>query len=91
MAELDRVACATLASMTRVARACASLAAAKVRERVRKGTASPRPGAVGICWARTGGGVRTSGTLGEGAGITLGAGAGVLGGTTLGEWVGVLG
>jgi hypothetical protein len=92
MAELDHVAGATLASMTRLTRALASRAAANIQERVRRATASSRPGAVGMFLAlvRDETGDKASGTLGGVAG-TLGAGVGVQGGITLGEWAGILG
>jgi hypothetical protein len=60
----------TLASMTRLTRAFASLAAAKVRERVRRATASPRPGAVGMFWDL----VRDETGQGWGEGEGLGSG-----------------
>ena len=87
MAELDRVACATLVSMTREARALASRSAANVRERVRKATASPRPGAVGMWWdlVRDETGDKISCTLGGVVGCTLGG----MAGCTLGAGVGV--
>ena len=87
--------------MTRLTRALASRSAANVRERVRRATASPRPGAVGKWWdlvrdetgdkiSCTLGGVEGC-TLGGMAGCTLGAGVGVREGTTLGEGEGALG
>ena len=95
MAVLERVACAALASMTRLTLALASRASAKVRERVRRAMASPKPGDDGMDLdlvrdatggsVRVCGGAKVSGTLGAVAGTTLGAGVGFLGGTTLGD------
>ena len=78
------VACAVLASTTRLTLAASSLAWARVRERVLSAMASPSPGAVGMRSDR----VRVA--MGGKAGVcTLGEEVGVLEGTTLGAELGV--